>query len=227
MCVSFSFRFPSIGSPLQLTRNVARLTSFEHLLWWSCRFRRASVTRLPCSWTQSFQRTQSKSHARAEATRSRRMKEFFRRYIHSGCQRGQKCQGSQFSTDELTKQRMSRGDLTAWRSGHGCESLCPIVGKCIAPVRDERTNYLDSQFGGSVSRFWTHLPNVGCYVAAFSSSAHIRSAVVRALFWLQIHSVILAFPAIFFEPKESESNGILLFLRDRNIHECDSDCCSL
>jgi hypothetical protein len=75
------------------------------------------------------------------------MKEFFRRYIHSRCQRGQKCQGSQFSTGELTKQRMSRGDLTAWRSGHGCESLCPIVGKCIAPVRDERTNYLDSQFG--------------------------------------------------------------------------------
>jgi hypothetical protein len=53
----------------------------------------------------------------------------------------------------------------------------------------------------------------------FSFAQGIRSAAIcRVLFW-NFHCIVLAFPTILLEPKEGESNGILLLLRRWNIHE--------
>jgi hypothetical protein len=56
-------------------------------------------------------------------------------------------------------------------------------------------------------------------LAAYSPSALIRSAVRRRLLLSHIHCVVLAFPAIFFEPKEGESTAAFLLLVQSNIHE--------
>lgn len=64
-------------------------------------------------------------------------------------------------------------------------------------------------------------------LAAYSPFALIRSAVRRRLFLSHIHCVVLAFPAIFFEPKEGESNAAFLLLGQSNIHELDANRCFL
>ena len=58
----------------------------------------------------------------------------------------------------------------------------------------------------------------------FSFTPRIPAAVCHHLLLPgNIHRVVLSFPAVYFEPKESESNWTLLFIGHGNIDELDAN----
>jgi hypothetical protein len=54
------------------------------------------------------------------------------------------------------------------------------------------------------------------------SAQKIRIATFPSVLSFDFHRVVVALPAVFVEPKESESNSLLLLLRQWNVHEFEA-----
>jgi hypothetical protein len=97
-------------------------------------------------------------------------------------------------------------------------------GRCIWTYRREALMISSAAVDLRLPYISTPVLHLGDVISFF---ARIPTALCRHLLFSHVHDIVLAFPAIFVEPQESELNGIPLILGQRNIHELNSNRCSL